>query len=71
MRCASTTSDPLPHELNITIVSAGDGKSYPQHGQAVSVHYDAFLADGSKWDSSRARGKPLRFKIGIGQARRT
>ena len=49
------------------MISGGDGKIYPQYSQTVTVHYDAFLEDGTQWDSSRQRGKPLRWRIGFGQ----
>ena len=53
--------------LTIKMIHAGDGQNYPHHSQIVAVHYDAYLSDGTLWDSSRARQKPLRFRLGIGQ----
>ena len=55
---------PLPSGLNLTVLVAGDGENYPQRSQSVAVHYDAFLSDGTAWDSSRKRQKPLRFRVG-------
>ena len=54
-------------EVTITLVRAGDGENYPRRSQSVAIHYDAFLANGAEWDSSRRRGKPLRFRVSSGQ----
>lgn len=48
------------------LLKAGDGKTYPKHGQSVTVHYAGFLTNGKKFDSSVGK-QPFTFNIGIGQ----
>jgi FK506-binding protein 1 len=44
------------------IIQKGDGAGSPQPGNTCSMHYTGTLQDGSKFDSSRDRGKPFEFK---------
>ncbi len=55
-----------PSGLKYIELEEGTGAT-PQPGQTVVVHYTGTLENGTKFDSSRDRGKPFEFKIGIGQ----
>lgn len=55
-----------PSGLKYIDVKEGTGAS-PKTGQTVTVHYTGTLDDGTKFDSSRDRGSPFSFKIGVGQ----
>ncbi|MGB3292634.1 MAG: FKBP-type peptidyl-prolyl cis-trans isomerase [Phormidesmis sp.] len=52
--------------LRYEVIAEGDGAS-PQPGNRVFVHYVGTLEDGTKFDSSRDRGRPFDFTIGRGQ----
>jgi FKBP-type peptidyl-prolyl cis-trans isomerase len=52
--------------LEIENVKDGDGAEATA-GQQVSVHYTGKLTDGTKFDSSRDRGQPFKFTLGVGQ----
>lgn len=55
-----------PSGLKIDFVNEGTGLK-PQKGQTVVVHYIGTLEDGKKFDSSRDRGAPFSFRVGMGE----
>jgi FKBP-type peptidyl-prolyl cis-trans isomerase len=53
-------------ELKITDTVIGTGIG-PLKGALVIAHYEGFLDDGQKFDSSYDRGKPFQFVFGTGR----
>ena len=56
----------LPSGLRFEDITVGTGAT-PTTGKRVTVHYTGTLTTGSKFDSSRDRGQPFTFVIGVGQ----
>jgi peptidylprolyl isomerase len=68
---AETTYTTMPSGVAYEDHVTGTGE-FPQKGQMVTVHYTGWLeeadgAKGKKFDSSRDRGQPFQFKLGVGQ----
>jgi len=51
--------------LRYVVTQEGDGAK-PTTGQVVSAHYTGTLADGTKFDSSYDRNRPIQFPVGQG-----
>ena len=55
-----------PSGLKYHDFAVGDG-AQPTDGQMVMVHYTGWLTDGTSFDSSIPRGKPIDFPLGKGR----
>jgi FKBP-type peptidyl-prolyl cis-trans isomerase len=55
-----------PSGLRYILRQPGAGDP-PSVGAQVTVHYDGYLMDGKKFDSSRDRGAPFSFRVGTGR----
>jgi FKBP-type peptidyl-prolyl cis-trans isomerase len=52
--------------LNYDDETVGTGKE-AKSGDTVDVHYTGWLKDGTKFDSSKDRGRPFSFQVGAGR----
>ena len=59
------TAHTNPSGLRYLVHNPGVGQPPPLGAQVV-VHYDGYLLDGTKFDSSRDRGEPFVFRVGTG-----
>ena len=56
-----------PSGLRFIQIKTGEGESTPRAGDTATVHYTGRLLDGRVFDSSRNRGRPFTFQVGLGQ----
>lgn len=63
---ASPSASVSPGELVIQTLRPGGGLG-AKNGESIAVHYTGTLVDGKKFDSSRDRGEPFVFTLGVGQ----
>jgi len=66
MQASDDNAVTTPSGLKYVEIKEGTGAT-PKSGQTVVVHYTGTLQDGTKFDSSRDRGQPFSFKLGVGQ----
>lgn len=52
--------------LTIEDLHTGVGAEVTGRGQFVTVHYTGWLEDGTEFDSSKRRGEPFGFPLGVG-----
>jgi peptidyl-prolyl cis-trans isomerase A (cyclophilin A) len=62
----ATGFDKTASGLRYQIIQKGNGKK-AEASKTVSVHYKGSLENGSVFDSSYNRKKPIEFKLGVGQ----
>lgn len=60
-------TEDLGDGLTLTVLEQGDGVNFPKSGDQLLMHYTGSLGSGEVFDSSRTRGQPFEFTIGVGQ----
>jgi len=54
----------LPSGVQYRVIEDGTGTAHPTANSEVTVHYRGSLMNGLEFDSSFARGEPVKFKVG-------
>jgi peptidylprolyl isomerase len=57
----------MAERVSMDKIIEGDGKTIPRKGNIVTVDYIGFTKDGRRFDATRDRGKPFRFRVGCGE----
>ena len=66
--CTNQTEKAITTKSGLKYVEIVEGTGpTPQHGQLIEVHYTGWLTNGSKFDSSRDKGKPYSLHLGMGE----
>ena len=63
---SETKQTVLDSGLRVIKKEEGNG-DLPQKGQPVTVHYNGYLENGTKFDSSFDRNQPFEFPVGQGR----
>jgi FKBP-type peptidyl-prolyl cis-trans isomerase len=67
MLAVGCSSNAVTTRTGLTYMDEKEGIGQPaKNGDTVVVDYTGWLSDGTKFDSSRDRGQPLTFTIGVG-----
>lgn len=65
-RTIASNMDGVP-DMQAEIIVSGNGDVRANRADNVSMHYTGTYPDGRSFDSSRDRGAPFQFRLGIGQ----
>ncbi len=64
-KSGDSTPKPIPASLKIEDIKVGTGAE-AKFGKNITVHYVGTLTDGTKFESSRDKNKPITFEFGAG-----
>lgn len=56
----------MENGVEVRVLRPGDG-DVAKKGDKITIHFVGTLVDGGVFDSSRARGEPMKFWVGEGQ----